>query len=228
MIVRHLLLAVMVSLLLASPSRADVILGTFDFDSALFGNTLQESDGGAFSASNWLNVANSDPGNPGYLTGANFDTGIANIGFTGDVSYRIGYSTPIFNAAGDDLGIVVARFSSDPVTIRFSSDGVVFTPPAVLAAGTAVSTGVGRSYFYNGSGPFSSTLFVHPIDLTLFGFLAGDSIVAVRVGGTTELDLIRVAGFDDGVAVPEPGILGLLGIGLAGALFRGKRAGKSS
>ena len=47
------------------------------------GDTLVESDvssSSTFRARNWLNVVNSDPGNPGALTGGNFDTGIANIG----------------------------------------------------------------------------------------------------------------------------------------------------
>ncbi len=62
-------------LVCSTRERRDHSLGPFNFDSALFGNTLVESDGGTFSSQNWLNVTNADPGNPAYLTGANFDTG---------------------------------------------------------------------------------------------------------------------------------------------------------
>jgi hypothetical protein len=124
-------------------------LGAFQFDDAKFGNTLIESDGGAFSASNWLNVVNGNPGNPGYLTGANFDTGIANIGFGGAATYTIGYTTGIGNGAGADLGIVTARFSfSDTINIAFSTDGVNFSASQALGPGLAVATGVNRNYFY--------------------------------------------------------------------------------
>ena len=41
---------------------------------------LAESDGGTHSANGWMNTASAtDPGNPAYLTGANFETGISNI-----------------------------------------------------------------------------------------------------------------------------------------------------
>jgi hypothetical protein len=115
-----LALALLLSL---GTAYADVALGPVDFNSAQFGNTLLESDGSSHSAHFWLNVVNMDPGNPAYLTGANFNTGIANIGLVGFVSYTIGYSTSIVNKVGVDLGVVVARYSNDFVTIAFSRDG---------------------------------------------------------------------------------------------------------
>ena len=87
-----------------------ITLGTFNFNSNQFGNTLNESDGGTFRSSNWLNVVDADPGNPGALTGPNFNTGIANIGFntTTAIDYTIGYNTPIVNGPGNDMGLVTA------------------------------------------------------------------------------------------------------------------------
>lgn len=199
-----------------SPAQADVLLGAFDFNSLQFGDTLAQSDGGTFAAANWLNIANADPGSPGYLTGANFNTGIANI--PGSPIYTIGYNTPILNGAGFDLGIVTARFSaSDTVRMDVSTDGgTTFEGFESFAPGAAIATGVACSYFYSGGGPFGCELFVTPVDLSVYGLALGASINAVQISGAPELDLIRVAGFATSSSVPEPGTLALLGLGLAG------------
>ncbi len=212
-----------VLLLAGTAVHANVPLGSFDFNSNQFGNSLLEPDGGLFSSSNWLNVVNVNPGNPAYLTGPNFDTGIANIGTSGPMAYTIGYSTPIVNSTGNDLGVVVARFSTDDFLMAVSADGMSFSPDIMIPAGSAVDPSVGRTYFYGGSGPYGATLWVHPIDLgTTFGLSDGASIAAVRITGTTQLDLIRVAGFGTPAAVPAPGaiLLGTLGAGLVGWLRR--------
>src|SRR5439155_9016353 len=152
---RVMVITIVVLISLTRVAYADVILGAFDFNSALFGNTLLESDGGTHSSTNWLNTVNANPGNPAYLTGPNFETGIANIGFLGPVAYTIGYNTPIVNNAGNDLGVVVARYSSDPFNIEFSSDGgATFSPVFLIPDVTAVATGVGKDYFYGGGGPY--------------------------------------------------------------------------
>src|SRR5437762_12882610 len=89
---------------LVSTAFSQTTLGSFTFNDAQFGKTLIEGDGGAHSATNWLNTTNADPGNPAYLTGANFETGIANIGLNGrELSYTIGYNTPIVNGTGTDM-----------------------------------------------------------------------------------------------------------------------------
>lgn len=195
-------LALLVS---ARPAAAQTTLGTFTFDDNLFGDTLIQSDGGTFANHNWLNTVNANPGSPGYLTGANFNTGIANIGVGGAPVYTIGYNTPILNDLGADLAIVSARFSADTFDLAVSTDGVNFTSTQSFAPATAVNTGVGRTYYYNGNGPFSSTLFATGVDLSAFGIAQGASISAVRITGLPEADLIRVAGFRAATsAVPEP------------------------
>jgi hypothetical protein len=213
-------------------SAATIPLGSFNFDSALFGNTLVESDGGTFSSQNWLNVTNADPGNPAYLTGANFDTGVANVGLFGsEPLYTIGYSTGIVNGAGADLGIVDATFSNaDTYRIAVSTDGVTFSSFQSFSEALAVNTGVTANYFYNSGGPFGAGLGVIPIDLSVFGIAAGSSIVAVQITGSPQADLIRVAGFAEGDAapVPEPASLTLLGVGLAGMAGRRWRQRKAS
>jgi hypothetical protein len=209
------------------PAHAAVIsLGAYNFDSNLFGNTLIESDGGTFRSSNWLNVVNADPGNPAALTGANFDTGIANIGLSSTPQYTIGYSTAIVNGAGDDLGIVSARYSvNDTFRVAVSTDGVTFSGFQSFGPGLALATGVNTNYYYVGNAAFGSELFVTPMDLSVFGIAANASIVAVQISGAPEADLIRVAGFG-GTEVPEPSTYLLFAGGLT-ALFGARRFRRS-
>lgn len=204
----------------ATAAQAQLSLDTFVFDNSQFGDTLLESDGGTFSFSNWLNVSNAIPGNPGYLTGASFDTGIANIGLGTTPIYTIGYNNPILNRPGDDLGVVVARYSEDEVILAVSTDGVNFSANQTFGFESAVDTGVHKQYFYGGGGPFDAELFVHPVDLSIFGVAEGTSIQAARVTGTPQLDLVRVAG----LAVPEPSTaLVFLGLAAARAAIRRQR-----
>lgn len=218
------LLGSLISISVGVNKASAISLGSFNFDDNQFGDTLGESDGGSYSSSNWLNVVNSDPGNPAYLIGANFDTGIANIGLSGSLpTYTIGYNTPIVNNIGDDLGIVSARYSvSDTFQLSVSTDGINFTPSINFLPSAAIATGVNKSYYYGGGGPFASELFVTPVDLNLFGLSSGSSILAIQITGLPEADLIRVAGFES-ERVPEP--LTILGSFTAlgfGTFFKGK------
>src|SRR4029077_5715233 len=124
--------AAIAGLLLGAESALPISLGPFTFNDLQFGDTLAESDGGTFRNLNWLNIVNENPGNPGALTGANFDTGIANIGLNGAPVYTIGYNTVIANNPGADLGIVSARFSSDTFRLEVSTDGINFVGPIDL------------------------------------------------------------------------------------------------
>jgi len=214
------MMTALVAVGLAGSAHA-VTLGTFTFDDSKFGDTLVESDGGSHSSGNWLNVNLADPGNPGYLTGANFDTGVANIGINGPVTYEIGYSSGIANVDGFDLGIVTARYSvNDPITVALSSDGINWSVGFELSPGLAVATGVTKDYYYGGSSSTPAELFVTSLDLSDWGFGAGDSLAAIRITGTTELDLIRAAGL--GGAVPEPASWAMMiaGFGLVGGTMR--------
>ena len=215
------LLVVATLALAAGAARADVALGSYDFASNQFGDSLVESDGGAYAASNWLNVVNADPGNPGYLTGANFDTGIANIGLFGSPSYTINYHSAIANGSGADLGVVTARYStSDKISLAVSTDGVNFTNAIDFGPAAGADSGVGKTYFYGVNGQSSAELFVTAIDLGAFGLAPGATIQAVRVTGSPELDLVRVAGFASAVPEPAGAAMLLAGLGIVGAVLR--------
>jgi hypothetical protein len=157
-------------------------LGSFNFNSSQFGNTLIESDSGSFSSSNWLNVTAVNPGNPSYLTGANFDTGIASIGLLGvSPTYTIGYNTPIINSIGEDFGIVVARYSSDDFQLSVSTDGTNFVPTLNFSRDIAIGTGVNKDYFYGSNGSYNAQLYVMPVDLSSFGVALGDSVLKIKI-----------------------------------------------
>ena len=203
-------------LLLGAESALPITLGPFIFNDSQFGTTLAESDGGTFRNRNWLNIVDANPGNPGALTGANFDTGIANIGLFGQPVYTIGYNTAIANRTGFDLGIVSARLSTnDTFRLEVSTDGINFTGPIDFGPALARNTGVDKSYIYGATGNgVRARLFLTPVDLSAFGVASGDTIAAVRVTSFPEGDLIRIAGLVS--TVPDAGsTLTLLGSSLA-------------
>jgi len=202
----------------SSAVAGTVSLGSFTFNSDQFGDTLSQSDGGTYAAANWVNIVASDPGSPAYLTGANFDTGIANIGLTGPVSYTIGYNTPITNNSGADIGVVTARFSfGDAVTLTINGITKTYGPDP----DPAISTGVSIPYYYAPSPLLQpADLWVTLIDLNDFSVAGGASINSLVVTGSPELDLIRVAGLIPSSSpseTPLPAALPLFASGL-GAL----------
>ena len=173
-------------------------LGPFEFNDEQFGDALL-GKGGLWEKSNWLNTVNTDPGKPAVLTGPNVETGIANIGLSEPPpTYVIEYNTPIVNGPGEDLGIISARFSSDFFSLAVSTDGTNFTPFIDFKPKLAVDTGVTKSYFYDGGGPFEADLFVTPVDLSWFGIDLDATVSFIKVTSFPEGDLIRVAGFAEG------------------------------
>jgi hypothetical protein len=191
-------------------SAAPVTLGGFSFDPEQFGDSLAQGDGGGFAQVNWLNVNDADPGSPGYLTGADFDTGIGRIRDLFDLTYTIGYATPIVNGAGADFGVVTAYLAADVIlTINGNTQ--------TIAAATAQATGVSRAYWFGSStlGPQTGALFVMAVDLSLFGVASGASVNSITLAGY-DVSAIRIAGFDRGLdlAVPAPPALAAFGVGL--------------
>jgi hypothetical protein len=224
---RKLALGMLIALPVAR--AASVTLGSFTFNSSEFGNTVTASDGGTFETTNWLNVVDSDPGLTGALTGANFNTGVANIGFSGStIVFTIDYSTPIVNGPGADLAIVTGySWMGDTYNIAVSTNGVTFTPYQSFPGATdGIDTGVNQSYYYGGDGPFATDLVVVPIDLSLFGIPNGGSVSAIEFEGLadTQPDLFRIAGLAASAAtVPEPLPVGLTGLGFAALIALRRR-----
>jgi len=214
---RPLALAILVALLAATTAHAEpVTLGSFAFDSRLFGDTMTPAVPAPLPVPQlWLNVANVTPAPGTYLVGPTFNTGLQ-LGAGG--LFAIGYSSPIINGPGADLGIITApnRTPGEPVANFLIINNSVAVPYDPLRAG--VDTGVTRDYFLQGqpTGPFRFSLFVTPVELSDFGIAEGESIQSVRIGSTNggvlggpNLATIRVAGFErgDAVAVPEPVLL---------------------
>jgi len=205
-------------LTVATTAQAQTTLGGFTFDNSKFGNSATISDA-AFFDDNWLNTTNANPGLLS-LTGVNFNTGVANLGVRGTpIIVGIGYSGGIANGTGADFGVVTARFSADNYRVRVSTDGITFGDWLNVLGSSAFATGEIRQYNYAGVGLASAEFYVHALDLSAFDIGAGESVLAIEVEGSTELDLIRVAGFVDGTpssVVPEPGTWMLMAGGLAG------------
>ena len=213
-----------------TPAKAAVPLGPFAFDDQAFGTEWYSNRGFWQVGSLWINVLNAKPdvgglgpikgGSTGIVVGSNFDTGLW-LYFADHVT--IYYKTPILNRPGNDFGLVV---TSDTTTdgygvFRLSVKG---GSPVDFAESLLVHTGVSRTYYYTGSGPYPRELLVLPVDLSAFGIPEGGSAAQISLTSFDRLPchfctspvigLIRIAGFADRsparVPALSPPILALL------------------
>ena len=132
------------------------------------------------------------------------------------------YNSSIINGPGADLGVVVARFSTDNFTLAVSTDGGgLFATSQMINGNTGEDSGTTRTYFFQANnGLFTAKLFVHSIDLSSFGLPDGAAVNAVSITSDQQLDLVRVAGF---TSVPEPSTLTLIVVGASVLFGLGRR-----
>lgn len=204
---------------LAAPLRAEII-GPWDISDAPVSAALVAGGGGAWD---WLNVVNAPISVSTAFSGFSIiDDGYANgpAGTTVEMTFAPGVAV---NGPGDDLVVFDGRYSVNSYAWSTSYDG--FVAEEALPGGAFAFTGVVKSYFYGGGGPFSALVMAKAVDLSTLGVPLGASILKVRLRGTTtEVDPLGIGvlrGRGGQVpSVPEPGSLAFLGLGAAMALRR--------
>jgi len=190
----------------------------FTFNDAQLGNTLLESDGGTFRNSNWLNIVNANPGNPGALTGANFDTASPISVWAVRLSTLSVTIQPLRTGLVRTLESFSARFSvSDTFNLAVSTDGIKLYSVHGFRARARRDHRWSRGITFMPAmahSPLLSSL--HRWTSTYFGLAAGATISAVRISALPEGDLIRVAGIN---AIPEPSSILLISSGMISLAF---------
>jgi PEP-CTERM motif len=195
------------------PLFGATIIGPFEVGASATSATLISGGGSLFK---WINSANTPLTLSEALTDATLiETGFANaaLGTTIELGFAQGAAT---NNAGSDL-VLFEAFGIDQYVISTSFDG--FVTEFTLAASDFIDTGLSRSYFYGGNGPFESGVFGAAIDLSSLGVSSGTSVSAVRIryasGNTGGGDPLGIAAL-----VPEPSTISLFVIGVVLAAFR--------
>jgi hypothetical protein len=145
---------------------------------------LLSGGGGAF---NWLNTNNAPVSVQEAFTGFSVIAegyANANAGTTIRLTYAPG---AVRNDPGPDLVIFDAS-AGDGDQYLISTDYDNFAQPLLVFVN--IDTGVDRTYFYGGAGPFAFDVMGAPIELTQLGVPAGVSVTQLRVfteGGSCDL-----------------------------------------
>ena len=196
-----------------SSSPAFETIGPYNIQAAPISATLVAGGGGG-----WLNVVNAPLSINDEFTGFSIiDDGHGNAasGTTIELTFAAGTAV---NVAGNDLVMFDGRFSNNSYAVSTDFDG--FAAELALLDTAFVDTGVVRSYYFNGNGPFTARVMAAAFDLSALGVPAGGSVSRIRFRGTTgEVDPLGM-----GSLVPEPvSVLGLVGLGLMGVIARRRR-----
>ncbi|MBU0640497.1 MAG: hypothetical protein KKB50_16665 [Planctomycetes bacterium] len=185
------------------------IIGPYDIQAAPTAARL--ISGGS---SGWLNVVNASVDYNAAFSGFSIiDDGMANE--PNDTIVEMDFAAgAAVNIAGSDLVMFDGRFSENSYYFSVDYDG--FATELSLPLTAFSDTGVNRTYYYNGAGPYDADVMAAEIDLSFFGVPLGGSVTSVRFRTTDngQADPLGV-----GSLVPEPASATLLCLG-ALALIR--------
>jgi hypothetical protein len=162
---------------LPTAANAQEVIGPWTIQQAPVSASAVSGGGG------WLNVANSPLSVSECFSGFSIIAdGQAN--WTPGSEVEVTFAAPgVSNQAGPDLVMFDARFSSNSYDISTDFDN--FTAVKSLPVNAFTYTGVDRTYYYSGSGPYLGTIWAAPVELSELGVPLGASVSRVRFKSTS-------------------------------------------
>lgn len=189
---RRLILCIGLVLLLTAPLAAQEVIGPWDVRAAPASATGVVSD-----PTGWLHVVNSPVDvNEAFSGFSIIDDGWANIAPGNYIVVTFAPAIP--NIAGPDLVLFDGHYDEGTYAVSTDYDG--FT--ATVGAGPGADSGVDRSYYYDGAGPYGADIFGMEIDLSNLGVPADATVSSIRFEATNDsCDPIGIGALADPIPV---------------------------